>query len=200
MLAFLFGLSILLTAVLVIRPSQTSKALAFTSLFVLPLTVSYMGVETHIENSKQTTFCTSCHVMGKHGRSLLVDDTTILAASHYQGGRVPRDRACFTCYTTYTMYGDMQAKLRGVKHVLVNYFGKVPDKLKLYEPYHNRECLHCHQGARRYLKGETHTAEPDRMEKMRLNQLSCVSKDCHDTVHLASEVDSLPLWKPEGIK
>ena len=58
MLALLFGLSILLAAVLVIRPSQTSKALAFTSLFVLPLTVSYMGVETHIENSKQTTFCT----------------------------------------------------------------------------------------------------------------------------------------------
>lgn len=53
MLALLFGLSILLAAVLVIRPSQTSKALAFTSLFVLPLTVSYMGVETHIENSNR---------------------------------------------------------------------------------------------------------------------------------------------------
>ncbi|MFO0654741.1 MAG: hypothetical protein U0787_06645, partial [Polyangia bacterium] len=117
-----------------------------------------------------------------------------------QGGRIPREQACFSCHTTYTMYGGLQAKLRGVKHVLVNYFGKIPDKLALYEPYNNRECLHCHEGARRYLKGETHSAEPGRMEKMRRNELSCVSKDCHDTVHLTSEVDSIPLWKPEAAK
>ena len=77
---------------------------------------------------------------------------------------------------------------------------KIPDKLALYEPYNNRECLHCHEGARRYLKGETHSAEPGRMEKMRRNELSCVSKDCHDTVHLTSEVDSIPLWKSEAAK
>lgn len=200
MLVALFGLAMLLAAVLFVRPAQASKVLAFTGLFVLPIIASFVGVDTHIENSKQTSFCTSCHVMGKHGRSLLVDDSTVLAASHFQGGRIPRERACFTCHTTYTMYGGIQAKLRGVKHVMVNYFGKTPDKLKLYEPYHNRECLYCHDNTRRYLKGETHSAEPDRMEKMRKNELSCISKDCHDTVHVANEVDSLPLWKPEVSK
>lgn len=200
MLAVLFGLAILLAALILIRPAHASKTLAFTGLFVLPVTASVFGVDRHIENSKQTSFCTSCHVMQKHGRSLLVDDATLLAASHFQGGRIPREQACFSCHTTYTMYGGLQAKLRGVKHVLVNYFGKIPDKLALYEPYNNRECLHCHEGARRYLKGETHSAEPGRMEKMRRNELSCVSKDCHDTVHLTSEVDSIPLWKPEAAK
>lgn len=200
MTAIFIGLAALLAAVLVIKPSLGGRPYAFAVLFVLPVAVGLMGLDAHIEHSKQTSYCTSCHVMSKHERSLLVDDVTLLAASHYQGGRVPRERACFTCHTTYTMYGDFSAKVRGLKHLWVNYLGKAPEKLKLYTPYENRECLHCHDGARRFEKGETHTAEAGRMDKIRKGEVSCLGNGCHEFVHSADEVDGMPLWKPGGAK
>lgn len=195
-LAVLIVVSVLLAGALLYKPSLGGKPFAFAALFVLPILAGLSGVDRFVENSKKTTFCVSCHPMERYGRSLHVDDATLLAASHYQGGRIPRDEACFTCHTTYTMYGGFYAKLRGLKHVWVNYVGKVPAKLKLYDPYNNRECLHCHEGTRRYEAGETHHAEADRMQKMSRNELSCVSANCHDAVHVADEVDGIPLWAP----
>ena len=63
---------------------------------------------------------------------------------------------CYTCHTDYAMFGGLKAKLRGLNHVYVQYFGKIPDKVELYNPYNNRECLHCHGGARNFEEGATH--------------------------------------------
>ena len=195
-LAIVLGLALLLALAIALRPRLGDKPFAFVALFALPAVAALMGVNEQLERSHETRFCTSCHVMERYGRSLKVDDATLLAASHYQGGRVPRDRACFTCHTEYTMYGDLNAKLRGLRHVYVNYLGKAPAKLKLYTPYKNRECLHCHEGTRRYLGAQTHQEPADRFEKMGKDQVSCVNADCHGSVHAADEVDTLPLWEP----
>ena len=88
--------------------------------------------------------------MEPYGRSLLVDDPAYVPARHFQNNRVPRDDACFTCHTNYTLFGDYKAKLRGLRHVYVNYIGTIPKQIKLYDPYNNRECLHCHGGARTF--------------------------------------------------
>lgn len=194
LLSSILFISIALALTLAWRPSLGGKPFAFAALCVLPVSGALLGVSAHVERSKSTEFCVSCHVMSKHGRSLKVDDTTLLVAAHYQSGAVPRDRACFTCHTTYTMYGDFAAKLRGVKHVWVNYFGK-PGKLALYEPYHNRECLHCHADTRRFLKGTSHQG---RFDAIRANTQSCIAKGCHEFVHATDEVDTLPLWNPGG--
>src|SRR4051812_48258778 len=117
MVTALLIVTALLAAALLVRPSLGGRPFGFVVLFVLPVAAALVGVDAHVEHSKETSFCTSCHVRGRHGRSLLVDDVSLLAASHYQGGRVPRDRACYTCHTTYTLYGDLTSKLRGAKHV-----------------------------------------------------------------------------------
>jgi cytochrome c-type protein NapC len=71
-----------------------------------------------------------------------------LAAAHFQNHRVPADEACYTCHTNYAMFGGMKAKIGGLRHIYVYYLGKPPQPadIKLYEPYNNRECLHCHAG------------------------------------------------------
>jgi nitrate/TMAO reductase-like tetraheme cytochrome c subunit len=200
--AALIVVAIAFAALFAVRPSlgltTGGRALGFFALCALPVATGFLGVGEHIEHSKSTAFCTSCHVMEKHGRSLRVDDDTLLAAAHFQGGRVPREQACFTCHTTYTMYGDFAAKLRGLKHVWVNYVKGPPEptKIKLYGPYNNRECLHCHEGTRKYLNGATHKLESDRFEKMRKNELSCIAGGCHEFVHSVADVDQLPLWNP----
>jgi hypothetical protein len=35
-----------------------------------------------------------------------------------------------------------------------------PEDIKLYQPYNNRECLHCHLGARRYEEASEHHKDP----------------------------------------
>src|SRR5262249_46370477 len=119
--------SIVLLALLVVRPTITAtkggKILAFVAFLIFPLLAGGMGISTHIDHSKKTEFCTSCHVMQDYGLSLRIDDRSYIPAVHYQNGLVPREQACYTCHTDYTMYGDFNAKIRGLKHVYKNYVG-----------------------------------------------------------------------------
>lgn len=188
--------------VLVVRPSvakvKLGRAFAFAALFLVPLFAMTLGVADHVERSKTTEFCLSCHAMEPYGKSLLVDDRSLIPAVHYQNHLVPADKACFTCHTDYTMYGDVNAKLRGLRHVYVNYIGGVPKKIALYTPYNNRECLHCHLGSRSFEEGATHTLEEGTMAKIKTNQLSCMSSGCHESTHDVAGLREATLWKEPG--
>ena len=83
------------------------------------------------------------------------------------------------------MYGDFTAKWRGLHHVYVQYFGTIPkpSEIKLYTPYNNRECLHCHEGARNFEEGVIHAADADTLAAIKSNKLSCISSGCHDMIH-----------------
>ena len=183
-----------LIAVVAFRPSLTmargGKILAFIALFVFPLLATGIGTSIHLEHSKTTEFCLSCHVMEPYGKSLLIDDTDYLPAAHFQNRRVPRDHACFTCHTSYTMFGDFEAKVRGLRHLYVNYLGTIPDQLQLYEPFLNRECLHCHSGARSFEESELHV---EVRQELAEDVTSCL--ECHESTHDPESVDGLPKWK-----
>jgi cytochrome c-type protein NapC len=186
--------TIALIVLLVLRPAllaaRGGKILAFLALFLFPLLVTGLGTSAQIETAKSTQFCLSCHVMEPYGRSLRVDDAAYLPARHYQNNRVPRDHACFTCHTTYTLFGDYKAKLRGLRHLYVNYIGTIPREIKLYEPYNNRECLHCHGGARTFEANEVHQGVRAELAK---NSTSCL--ECHDKVHDVHHLATLKLWQ-----
>lgn len=186
--------TIALAALVALRPALTAarggKVLAFLALLVLPLAMTALGLSSHMERSKSTEFCLSCHVMEPYGKSLRVDDAAFVPASHFQNNRVPRDKACFTCHTDYTLFGDAKAKLRGLRHVYVNYLAGPPEKIALYEPYNNRECLHCHAGARTFEESELHVEIRD---ELGANQTSCL--ECHDMAHELAELAGKPLWK-----
>ncbi len=197
LLFLLFGVTIALAILFAAKPSLAAthggKILAFVALFVLPVLASVMTASYHLEHSKQTRFCLSCHIMEPYGRSLFVDDLVHVPAAHFQNARIPRDEACFTCHTTYTMYGDLHAKFQGLRHVYVNYFGTppAPANIKLYEPYNNRECLHCHSGARSFEENAVHLSL---MADITSNRFSCISSGCHDTVHNVGGLDRVKFW------
>ena len=175
--------------------TRGGKILAFLVLFLLPLLCMTMGVSSELQRSTSTSFCLSCHTMESHGRSLYVDDPTYLAAAHFQNHRVPADEACYTCHTNYAMFGGFRAKLNGLHHVYVQYFGKPHDPIRLYEPYNNRECLHCHLGARSFEEGAVHTADPDLLPAVKANKISCLSSGCHDVVHNVDQLSKVKFWK-----
>jgi cytochrome c-type protein NapC len=192
--------SALLAGVLVLRPAITvnpgGKILAFGVLFFLPLFCLMAGMDNELQRSKSTAFCLSCHIMEPYGKSLRVDEPTYLAAAHYQNHRVPADEACYTCHTNYAMFGTFKAKLGGLRHLYVHYLKTepLPQDIKLHEPYNNRECLHCHLGARSFEQGAVHNADPDTLPAVKENRLSCVSSGCHDVVHNVGTLDAVKFW------
>ena len=195
----LIATMVLITVVIIapgVTGSKTGKILAFVALFALPVTMGFFGVTEHMERSKQTSFCLSCHIMQPYGRSLYVDDPSYLPASHFQNARIPRDQACYTCHTNYTIYGTLHDKLRGLKHAYKYYVGTPATPIKLYEPFNNRECLHCHLGARSFEQGVVHNADPETMAAIKSNKLSCVSSGCHEVVHNVAGLDKVKYWKP----
>jgi cytochrome c-type protein NapC len=198
--AIVIVISIALAAVIFVFPSVTrqrgGKILAFFPLFILPVTAAVLGGRQHLEKSKETSFCLSCHTMSEHGKSLYIDDANFLPASHFQNHRVPPERACYTCHTDYTMYGDINAKLRGLRHVYVQYLGNIPrpSDIRLYTPYNNRECLYCHEGARTFEEGVSHTLDPAILPAIKSNEMSCLSSGCHEQVHEVGTLQNQKMW------
>ncbi len=195
-LLLLILLAVMLSTALIARPSLTTgirgRVITFLALFLLPVLSLAFGANLHLEKSKTTEFCLSCHVMEPYGESLGVEDQDYLPAVHFQNGLVPRDRVCFSCHTQYTMYGDLQAKVTGVKHLWVNYFGTPAEPLALYQPFRNRECLHCHGGARSFEESELHL---DIKGELVSNETSCL--ECHELIHSVGELDGLEKWSLE---
>jgi cytochrome c-type protein NapC len=194
-------LAIAVALLIILKPETTAnrggKILAFLSLFIFPILAGLLGASSHIEHSKTTQFCLSCHEMKPFGKSLHIDDSEYVPAAHYQNIRVPRETTCYTCHTNYTLYGDVAAKLRGLRHVYVHYLGTIPQPkdIRLYTPYSNRECLHCHLGARTFEDGATHNEESNRLALIKSNKLSCVSSGCHELTHSVAKLDELKFWE-----
>jgi cytochrome c-type protein NapC len=191
----LFVLSAFVILLLVLRPALTAnnngKILAFVALFALPILCSFVGTSQEMERSKQTSFCLSCHIMEPYGRSLHVDDPKYIPAAHFQNHRIPTEQACYTCHEDYVLYGGLRAKWRGLHHVYVQYLGTPMNPIQLYVPYNNRECLHCHLGARSFESSPTHTALHADLVS---NQMSCLTSGCHDTVHNVAGLDKEKSW------
>ena len=177
--------------------SREGKILAFVALFGLPVMAAWTGFSEHMDRAQSTQFCLSCHVMGDYGRSLYIDDPSYVPARHFQNNRVPRDRACYTCHTEYSMFGGVKAKARGLRHLWVQYVrgAPKPEAIKLYDPFPNSECLHCHLGARRFEEGSAHNKIPDLLSRVKADQLSCVSSRCHEFVHDVASLKDATFWK-----
>ena len=177
--------------------SREGKMLAFVALLVLPTVAVWAGFSEQMDRAQTTQFCLSCHVMSEYGKSLYVDDPSYIPAAHFQNNRVPRTRACYTCHTDYSMFGTINAKLEGLRHMRVQYFGTVPkpEDIKMYAPYNNRECLHCHLGSRKFETQSAHNRTPDELGKIKSNQLSCLTSRCHDIIHDVDTLKDATFWK-----
>lgn len=191
------ALAVLMAVRVELTRARGGKILAFFTLFIVPVLAGWIGFNEHMQRAESTQFCLSCHVMHDFGRSLYVDDPSYIPARHFQNNLVPRDHACFTCHTDYTMFGPVHAKFRGLRHLYVQYFGKppAPKDIKLYTPFNNRECLHCHAGMRVFEDEPKHTKTPEMMQQIMSNQLSCMTSRCHSIVHDVDTLKDVTFWK-----
>ena len=70
-----------------------------------------------------------------------------------------------------------------------------PEEIKLYKPFNNRECLHCHLGARKFEESQRHQRVPNQLQLMKSGELSCLSSGCHEIVHDIGSLKDNVFWK-----
>jgi cytochrome c-type protein NapC len=169
--------------------SRAGRLAMLAGALLLPGVALLSGVDHAYRESSTTTFCLSCHEMGDHGKSLFVDDPLALPAVHYQKRLIDRDHACFQCHTDYALYGDVRAKMNGLRHVWVHFLEDPPAKLELYAPYPNANCLHCHDDARSFLEARGHDGIVD---VLRTEERSCL--ECHSRGHALDAVKENAFW------
>ena len=166
------------------------RVVLLIAIVALPLLLSAANFSYGVSESSSTRFCLSCHEMQPHGKTLFADNRQALAAVHYQSRLVDRQTACYSCHKDYAMFGDVKAKLNGLRHVWVHYFRKVPEKIALYQPYPTANCLHCHEDARRFADSPAH--QPI-LAALYDGTTSCLG--CHNVAHDMKAVDAHKLWQ-----
>jgi cytochrome c-type protein NapC len=151
---------------------------AVLGVFSWPATYFSMSVHS-LNRSKTVEFCGSCHQMSRHIDDVTSKQSKSLAAKHYKRYWI-NDHQCYTCHTNYTLFGPIETKLTGLKHMYVSLFKHVNEEdIKIYSPYLDKNCMTCHDNER-FNKPEEHLdRDPDE---------SCV--DCHDNIHKVRKKDS----------
>lgn len=127
-----------------------SWAFLVAGVLVVPSVCTMFGMLLVFERAERVEFCGSCHA----AMQVYVDDmvnpaSESLAAVHYRNRYIPRNQ-CYTCHTSFGMFGTVQAKIAGIVDVQRYYLRRFHPPLKMREPYRNDDCLKCHSGAVRW--------------------------------------------------
>jgi len=92
-------------------------AAATAGILFLPVAAYGLGALLLMEDSKTVRFCGSCHIMTPIVASLSAEGDS-LAAVHYRRGLVSHEEACFVCHSGYGIWGTVDAKMAGIRHML----------------------------------------------------------------------------------
>ena len=93
------------------------KLLALAGFFVVPFLATAAASYHVFEGTKQVSACGRCHVMWPMVNDMRDVASETLAAKHFKN-RWINDEQCFHCHTDYGLYGTIEAKLDGLRHLL----------------------------------------------------------------------------------
>ena len=149
-----------------------------TGVVALPMTSIMMGMILVFERAERVEFCGSCHLaMQAYVRDIENLRSESLAAMHYKNRYIPRNQ-CYTCHTSFGLFGDFQAKVAGIIDVGKYYTRSFHIPLKMRQLYPNDECLKCHYDSIRW--GARHQ---DVKDEIVAGEARC--QDCHGKEHPA---------------
>lgn len=155
--------------------STRLKIWMFFLLLVVPGLLTASTAVVAIHRAESLEFCSSCHTMTPWVENVTGKESDSLASEHYKNRWIQTDQ-CYTCHTNYGLFGPVEAKIKGVRHVIAFYVGDT-SPIKLYDPFPNENCLHCHREAKGFLEDSNH----DPIEDILSGEDRCV--DCHENLH-----------------
>ena len=156
-----------------------SKWMLFLGVAVLPVPAILLSTAVGMERSKSVAFCSSCHAMDPFIADLQDPESERLAAVHYKNRYIPKNQ-CYSCHTDYGMFGTLEAKTAGMRHVYKDITGNWSRPIEIHAPYRYRICLNCHAGAVGF--EELHQ---DEIRDVVDGNVIC--SDCHELAHPSRE-------------
>lgn len=177
LVAALPAAAILLTGVV---RGRLVPAVATAGIVFLPIAAYALGGLLIMEDSKTVRFCGSCHIMTPIALSL-TDDGDALATVHYRRGLVSHDEACFVCHSGYGIWGTIDAKMAGIRHMLRTVTGDYKFPIQLAGPFDIGSCLNCHARAATFRAVVAHQ-DPDTQQALAKGEMSCTGV-CHSSGH-----------------
>jgi len=155
-----------------------SWTLLIAGVLVVPSISTMFGTLLVFERAERVEFCGSCHkAMQAYVDDMESPGSQSLAAVHYRNRYVPRNQ-CYTCHTSFGLFGTVQAKIAGVIDVHKYYMGNFRPQIQMREPYRNDDCLKCHSGAVKWSLNHASSKDSILAGKDR-----CL--DCHGKAHPA---------------
>lgn len=161
--------------------SPLAWGLLIGGVLVVPSISTMFGTLLVFERAERVEFCGSCHeAMQIYVDDMRNPDSQSLAAVHYRNRYIPRNQ-CYTCHTSFGLFGTIQAKVAGVVDVHKYYTHTFQHPIEMRAPYGNDDCLKCHSGAVRWSANHA-----DIKESILSGQIVCL--DCHGTEHKAHAI------------
>lgn len=151
------------------------KLWLFFLVIVVPALLASVTAKMAFSRAQSVEFCGSCHVMQPWIDNVTGEESDSLAAEHYKRRWIQHEQ-CYTCHTNYGFLGPMEAKVKGVRHVIAYYIGE-DAKIELYDEFPNENCLHCHLDAKGFREDSNH----DPLEDILSGKDRCV--ECHENIH-----------------
>ena len=169
-----------------------TKLVLLFGVFVFPVLSAGSGNVAGYEQTKERTFCGGCHVMLPYTDD--ADDRTsdTLAAIHGRNELFGQQN-CYACHADYGMFGAVTTKMTGLVHAWHYYktYSNVPaeeafSRIKLYQPYPNSNCTHCHSMTLPgFLELPDHKGVT---EELKAGTTSCIGSGCHGPAHPFSKL------------
>jgi hypothetical protein len=146
-----------------------------------PLLVSGVGTILVFERAERVEFCASCHLTMKPFVDDLEDPkSNSLAAVHFRNRYIP-DNQCYTCHTSYGLFGTIEAKKEGLNDVYRYYTRTYHLPITMLHPYPNNDCLKCHAGSAKWL-----ASHADYKDALFAGEASCMQ--CHGDSNPAHKI------------
>lgn len=155
-----------------------SWALLLSGGAIVPMVSLAFGTVLVFERAEKVEFCASCHLaMQPYVDDMKNPKSESLAALHYKNRYISSNQ-CYTCHTSYGMFGTVEAKLSGMADLYKYYTRTFHLPIKMRVAYPNGDCLKCHAGSVKW--PVIHNDFKDELFK---GGMACL--DCHRDSHPA---------------
>jgi cytochrome c nitrite reductase small subunit len=159
-----------------------SWSLLVAGVGVLPSLSIAFGSLLVFERAERVAFCASCHLaMQAYVDDLENPNSASLAAIHYRNRYIPKNQ-CYSCHTSFGLFGTVQAKIAGMLDVQKYYTRSFQLPIKMREPYSNTDCLKCHAEAVRW--SSAHEQVKDTVFEEEISCLRCHGEE--NPAHIVS--------------
>ncbi len=173
--------AIVISAIGLVR-GRLPATLSVPGVILIPIFAYVIGAFFVAEESKNVAFCGSCHQPMSPLVASLDQDNGSLASVHWRSGAVAHQDACFQCHSGYGIWGTMNAKFAGVRHMVHTVTGDYTFPLEA-RGFDISSCLSCHAESVPFRAQEAHR-DPELQRQLLAGELGCAGT-CHPDAHPA---------------